>query len=151
MTDTSPRHIVAASALICNAQGEVALVRTARRGWELPGGQIELGESLIDGLRREVLEECGLQIEVEGLLHVRSNLSSAIVIFCFRARYLSGRLRPSEETPEVRWADTDSAQELIRHPALQLSLREMLGDDPPQLRYDAYRTDPFMQVESRGI
>ncbi len=151
MPETSPRHIVAASALIRNALGEVALVRTARRGWELPGGQIELGESLIDGLRREVLEECGIEIEIEKLLHVRSNLSSAIVIFCFQASYLSGQLRPSEETPEVRWADTDSAEELIRHPALQLSLREMLQDDSPQVRYDAYRTDPFMQIESRGI
>ena len=86
MLDTEPRHIVAASALIRNAQGEVALVRTARRGWELPGGQIELGESLIDGLRREVLEECGIEVEIEELLHVRNNLSSAIVIFCFRAK-----------------------------------------------------------------
>ena len=151
MTDAAPRHIVAASALIRNARGEIALVRTARRGWELPGGQIELGESLIDGLQREVLEECGIQIEVERLLHVRSNLSSGVVIFCFRASYLSGQLRPSEETPEVRWADADSAQELISHPALLLSLREMLKDDTARTRYDAYRTDPFAQVESRGI
>ena len=151
MSDKTPRHIVAASALIRNAQGEVALVRTERRGWELPGGQIELGESLLDGLQREVFEECGLQIEIQQLLHVRSNLSSAIVVFCFRALYVSGQLRPSEETPEVRWADPTAAQELISHPALRLYLRDLLRDDPAQLRYDAYRSNPFAPVESRGI
>ena len=100
--DKSPRHIVAASALIRNEPGEIALVRTERRGWELPGGQIELGESLTEGLQREIFEECGIQVELGRLLQVRSNLSSAIVIFCFQASYISGELRPSDETPEVR-------------------------------------------------
>lgn len=39
MMDDSPRHIVAANALIRNQAGEIALVRTERRGWEIPGGR----------------------------------------------------------------------------------------------------------------
>lgn len=150
MADPAPRHIIAASALIRDESGEIALVRTERRGWELPGGQIELGETLTDGLRREIMEECGLSVELGRLLHVRSNLSSAIVVFCFQATYISGELRPSEETPEVRWADEETALALVKHPALAASLRDMLRGDG-RMRYDAYRTKPFDLVESRAI
>lgn len=150
MVDNSPRHIVAASALITNGGGEIALVKTERRGWELPGGQIELGETLTDGLQREILEECGIKVELGRLLQVRSNLSSAIVIFLFQATYVGGELRPSEETPEVRWADPPTALSLISHPALSLNLRELLRDDD-RVSYQAYRTKPFALVESRAI
>ena len=84
------------------------------------------------------------------LAHVRSNLSTSIVIFCFQATYVSGKLRPSEETPEVRWADPPTALDLITHPALLLSLRDMLQNDP-RVRYDAYRTNPFVLEETRAI
>ena len=150
MLDNSPRHIVAASALIRNDKGEIALVRTERRGWELPGGQIELGESLIDGLKREVHEECGLDVDIGRLLHVRSNLSSSIVIFCFEATYVSGELRPSEETPAVRWADAQTALDLIRHPILLVCLRDLLRSESPTLYY-TYRSRPFKLVETREI
>ena len=150
MSDFAPRHIVAASALIRNDKGEIALVKTERRGWELPGGQIELGESLTDGLQREVLEECGINIELGRLLQVRSNLSSSIVIFLFRATYVSGELRPSEETPQVRWVDPQTALRLITHPALHLNLRDLLQDDA-RVRYDAYHTNPFVRAETRVI
>jgi len=150
MQDSPPRHIVAASALIRNEKGEIALVKTERRGWELPGGQIELGETLPDGLRREVFEECGLEVKLGRLLHVRSNLSASIVIFLFQAAYVSGELRPSDETPEVRWADSETALRLITHPALHRNLRELLRDDA-QVRYDAYQNRPYVLVETRAI
>ena len=150
MTDEAPRHIVAASALIRNEQGEIALVRTERRGWELPGGQIEIGESLTEGLQREIFEECGIEVELGRLAQVRSNLRSSIVIFCFQADYLSGELRPSDETPEVRWASPATALELITHPILRHSFSDMLDDDGP-VRYHAYRTRPFALLESRTI
>lgn len=150
MTDSTPRHIVAASALIRNDKGEIALVRTERRGWELPGGQVEIGESLTDGLRREIFEECGLTVELCRLVQVRSNLRSSIVIFCFQASYLSGDLRPSAETPEVRWASPATALELITHPILQHSFSAMLEYDGPVI-YHAYRTRPFVLLETRTI
>lgn len=150
MADNAPRHIVAASALIRNQRDEIALVRTERRGWELPGGQIELGETVTDGLRREIMEECGIEVELSRLAHLRSNLSSCIVIFCFHAIHVRGELRPSDETPEVRWADQETALELITHPALQRSLRHMLKNEG-QIQYQAYQRKPFAVVEERTI
>ncbi len=150
MTDETPRHIVAASALARNEQGEIALVWTERRGWELPDGQIEIGESLTEGLQREVFEECGIEVELGRLAQVRSNLRSSIVIFCFHAKYLSGELRPSAETPQVRWANPAAALELITHPILRHSFSDMLDADEPA-RYLAYWSRPFALLESRTI
>ncbi|MCY3778959.1 MAG: hypothetical protein OXG78_01500 [Chloroflexi bacterium] len=105
---------------------------------------------MTEGLRREIREECGIEVELGRLAHVRSNLSSCIVIFCFHATYVVGELRPSEETPEVRWADEQTALELITHPALHLTLRDMLADDGQAL-YQAYRSNPYVLVEERAI
>lgn len=150
MTDTTPKHIAAASALIRNERGEIALVRTERRGWELPGGQIELGESLTAGLRREIFEECGIQVKLGRLAQARGNLRSSIVIFCFQASCVSGHLRHSDERPEVRWASPAKALELITHPILPHSLPAMLQDDEPVI-YHAYRTRPNVLLETRLI
>jgi len=145
----APRHIVAASALVRNDKGQILLVRTHRRGWEIPGGQIEIGESLIAGLKREVLEESGVQVEIGRLAALCSNLTSSIVIFCFEARYLGGQLRPSDETPEVRWVSSEGALEMISHPAILQSVVDVLAE-APDLIYRAYQVDPYQLVESHA-
>ena len=68
-----PMHIVAAGALVTNERGEVLLVKNPYRGWEFPGGQIENGEDLIEGVTREVFEESGIIIKVDNLVGVYSN------------------------------------------------------------------------------
>ncbi|MCY4539829.1 MAG: NUDIX hydrolase [Chloroflexi bacterium] len=145
----APRHIVAASALAKNDKGQILLVRTHRRGWEIPGGQVEQGESLIDGLKREVLEESGVRVEIGRLAALRSNLTSSIVVFCFEARYLAGQLRPSDETPEVAWVSPKRALEMISHPAILQSVHDVLAG-ATDVVYRAYRADPYQLVESRA-
>jgi 8-oxo-dGTP diphosphatase len=101
---THPTHIVAAGALVSRPDGRVVLVRTENRGWVVPGGQVERGEGVVEGLAREILEECGVEARVHTLVGVCSNVCPPTkVVFSFLADWVSGDLRPSPETPEVQW------------------------------------------------
>src|SRR5690242_1366197 len=111
---TDPRHIVAVCGLFTNTAGEVLLVKTPRRGWECPGGQVELGEELIAALIREVDEESGCEVEVERLVGVYSNIAPPEkVIFMFRGRHRSGAPCPSDETLEAGWFSVEQARERV--------------------------------------
>ena len=51
-----PTHIIAAAGIVVNDNDEVLMVKTHRGGWVFPGGQVEIGENVIDAVRREVME-----------------------------------------------------------------------------------------------
>ena len=57
-----PKHIVSAAAIVINDKNELLLIRGPRRGWEMPGGQVEEGESLSQAAIRETKEESGIDI-----------------------------------------------------------------------------------------
>ena len=70
-----PTHIVAVMGIVRDRE-DILLIKSPMRGWEPPGGQVEKGEDLISALKREILEESGLEVSVNELLAVYSNLSS---------------------------------------------------------------------------
>lgn len=106
--------VLAVAAIIVD-NGEILLVKRAnepaRGKWSPPGGVVELGESLVDAVRREVREECGLEIEVDGLLDVvevvrrdsENRIRFHYVILDYLAHPTGGELRPGEDASEVRW------------------------------------------------
>ena len=97
-----PRQIVAVAGLVGNSQDEILLVRHPRRGWEIPGGQVEEGENLVHALKREVKEEAGVDIGVGELAGIYTKISSpALLILCSVCEYVYGKLKPSSESPEV--------------------------------------------------
>ena len=61
-TKQIPSHCVSAAGVVYK-DGKVLLIRSERRGWEIPGGIVEQGEAILDGLRREILEESGITAE----------------------------------------------------------------------------------------
>ena len=64
MNTASPKHSVSVAAVITDDHGRALLIQRADNGhWEPPGGVLELGETIEDGLRREVREETGLDVE----------------------------------------------------------------------------------------
>ena len=96
-------HVVAVTAFIRNDDGRVLLVRSPQRDWEMPGGQVQRGECLVDALHRGVLEEAGIVIAIERLGRVYQNLEKSVLILAFVARATGGSLRTSEEGIEVGW------------------------------------------------
>jgi 8-oxo-dGTP diphosphatase len=86
-------------------QGRVLLtVRADLQGWELPGGNLEPGETEEECVSREVREETGLEVEV--VRHVGDYTRTGLLphvarVYC--CRVAGGEPRPSAETPRVRW------------------------------------------------
>ena len=69
-----PVHTVSAAALIARGD-EVLLIKNPRRGWEFPGGMVEQGESVIEALKREIMEETGVQVKVTAFVGAYSNMT----------------------------------------------------------------------------
>ncbi|MBA2176538.1 NUDIX domain-containing protein [Halobacillus locisalis] len=101
-----PKHIVSVAAYITNGDGEVLLVKNEHRDdtFEIPGGRMECGETLEGAVRREVLEETGIEISIKGVSGVYQNVTMGVVCMVFTAEYVSGEptIKPGE-TRDVRF------------------------------------------------
>lgn len=110
-----PAPLVGVAAAVFNEQGEVLLVERGRppsQGlWGVPGGLLDLGETLAEGARREVREECGVEIEIGGLVHVfepiqrdgDGRIQYHYVVVDFWASYAGGHPRPDDDAAAVAW------------------------------------------------
>ena len=108
--------ILAVSAAIIR-DGKVLIVRRARppaRGvYTLPGGGVEVGETLVEAVVREVREETELVIDPVALAGYREaitrdgdgRIERHFVILPFAARWIAGEPRLSEELAESMWLD----------------------------------------------
>ena len=64
---TTPRHSVSVAAVVLDDAGRALVIQRRDNGaWQLPGGVLELDEPIEAGVRREVLEETGLEVEAGG-------------------------------------------------------------------------------------
>lgn len=111
-----PNSLVpAAVAVVAREDGAVLLIRRTDNGnWALPGGAIEMNESVADTAIRETFEETGIQVEITGLLGVYSDPRHIIHFtsndevrrefsIALTARPVGGNPTPSSESSEVRW------------------------------------------------
>ena len=107
-------HIVTSVvAVIINDDQEVLLTKRNippfQGEWVMPGGKIDLGEPIITALQREVMEEVGLQVEVEGLLDVFEHITPGaenyhFIILYYRCRPLFCTITHNrDEVDEARW------------------------------------------------
>jgi 8-oxo-dGTP pyrophosphatase MutT (NUDIX family) len=137
--------VVAASAVVVNDRGEVLMQRRADSGlWALPGGGMEMSDSLPGAAVREVKEETGYDIEVTGLVGTYTDPRHVIAYsdgevrrqfnVCFQARLLGGELSVSDESFEVRWVPRDELAGLAMHHTQWLRIEHYLeGRDTPHL------------------
>lgn len=99
-----PAHSVSVAGVVVRADGRVLVIRRADNGtWEAPGGVLERGETIEDGLRREVYEETGVKVRPERLTGVYKNMTRGVVALVFRCTPEHGTAHPSAEATEVAW------------------------------------------------
>ena len=107
--------VASVNVVVTNAAGEALLIRRSDNdNWALPGGAIDLGESMVQAAVRETREETGIDCEVTGLVgiytdprHVMLYTSNGEVrqefSIVLTARATGGEPTPSDESSEVRW------------------------------------------------
>ena len=110
---TTPKHIVSAATIVLNDRKEILLIKGPRRGWEMPGGQVEEGESLRDAAIRETKEESGIDIEITKFCGVFQNVGNSICNTLFLGKPIGGEPTTSSESLEVGFFSLNSAFEMI--------------------------------------
>lgn len=87
--------------------------------WSLPGGRVKEGEDLKKAIRREVREECSIDIKVGDLItefeYIERDEEERVkyhyVVFDFKALYASGKLVRASDALEVRWVPLEQLKE----------------------------------------
>ncbi|MFF4010594.1 NUDIX domain-containing protein [Streptomyces sp. NPDC001717] len=108
--------VVAASAVVTDDRGRILLQRRRDNGlWALPGGGMDLTDSLPGTAVREVKEETGLDVEITGLVGTYTDPKHIIEYsdgevrrqfnVCFTARIIGGTLTVSDESTELRFVE----------------------------------------------
>ncbi|MGE6753913.1 NUDIX hydrolase [Rossellomorea sp. NPDC071047] len=108
-----PKHIISAATIVQNEKGEILLIKGPRRGWEMPGGQVEEGESLKEAAIRETKEESGIDIEIVKFCGVFQNVSRSICNTLFLATPVGGKPTTSPESLEVGFFPVEEALDMV--------------------------------------
>ena len=161
MERVMPTHIIAGAGIVLNDKDEVLMVKTYNAGWVFPGGQVEVGENVIDAVKREVMEETGVDIEVGEVFCIASNTAKypgyngvkevpTKIMLDFICRAKGGTPRPSEENSESKYVSKEKALELITAPAIIERYKAYLEYTGRPI-YMEYVTKPSFELKLRRL
>lgn len=137
--------VPSANAVVVNGFGEILMIRRSDNGnWALPGGAMDLGESMSAAAVRETLEETGVIVEITGLVGIYTDPRHVILYtsngevrqefsIVFTARPLSGTPTPSDESLEVRWVAPGEIAALTMDRSMRMRIGHYLAAGRPHL------------------
>ncbi|WJY40306.1 NUDIX domain-containing protein [Streptomyces sp. P9-2B-2] len=137
--------VPAASAVVVDDSGRVLLQRRRDNDmWALPGGVMNIGESLPDCAVRETREETGFHVAIVGIVGTYTNPHHVFAYddgevrqefsICFLARPLGGQLAVSEESTDVRWFEPGEINALPMVPSIRKRLNDWRDGNMPATR-----------------
>lgn len=116
------QQIIGSNAIIFNKNGEILMMKRSNDDeafpgeWELPGGGVDYSETPQESLKREIKEECGLNVEVHNPLGVNSFYldNSRIVEITFLCTIIDSKfdVKLSDEHSEYRWISFENINSL---------------------------------------
>jgi ADP-ribose pyrophosphatase YjhB (NUDIX family) len=127
------------TAAVRDADGRLLLIHKIDNDyWALPGGAMELGESVAEAAIREVQEETGVSVEITGIVGIYTDPGHVMAYsdgevrqefsVCFHAKPVSGEAREDgSETKEVRWVDPNSIPNMNIHPSMRRRIEDALA------------------------
>jgi len=138
--------VPAVNVIVTNGAGEILLIRRTDNGnWALPGGGVDLGESVPQAGVRETLEETGVECEITGLSGIYTDPGHVILYtsngevrqefsIVLTARVTGGRPTVSDESSQVRWVPVAEAGSYEMDPSMRMRVEHFAaGLDRPYL------------------
>src|SRR5215217_3479297 len=130
-----------ASGIVVNHEGRILLQRRRDNArWALPGGVMDIGESIAQTVTREVREETGLEVEPKNIVGVYSDPGHVFAYddgevrqqfsVCFACRIVGGQVEPSDESSDVRLFAPAEIDTLDMHESIRLRIRHYLERRP---------------------
>ena len=125
--------------VVVNDAGDVLMIRRSDNGnWAVPGGAIDLGESMVQAAVRETREETGIECEITGLVGIYTDPKHVILYtsngevrqefsILLTGVATGGQPTPSSESSEVRWVPRDDARRVSDGPVDAAADRALPG------------------------
>jgi len=132
------RLVPAASAVVVDQDGRILLHRRSdSQLWSIPGGAMEIGETIAQTVVREVKEETGLQVDPERLVGIYSNPKHVVEYadgevrqqfsICFACRPTGGQLLDrADESLEVGFYRPEQIERMPMHPSIRRRITDYL-------------------------
>ncbi|WP_026343623.1 NUDIX hydrolase [Nocardia sp. BMG111209] len=132
---------VAVSAFVLDYNGRLLMIRrTDNDLYSMPGGGMEIGETVSEAVTREVHEETGISVQPTAILGIFANPKHVIAYddgevrqefsICFTAHPIAGQPRTSSESKEVLWVEPADLPALNIHPSIMTRIRSGLEKRP---------------------
>jgi ADP-ribose pyrophosphatase YjhB (NUDIX family) len=129
------------TAIVTDASSAILMVhKTDNHLWALPGGGMDIGESIAQTVIREVKEETGLDVEITGIVGIYTNPGHVMAYddgevrqecsVCFTTRLAGGALTTSSETREVRFVAPENLEMYRIHPSMRIRIDHYLEGRP---------------------
>jgi ADP-ribose pyrophosphatase YjhB (NUDIX family) len=142
-----PNSLVpAASAIVVDNKGDILLIRRSdNRLWSIPGGKMEIGESLSEAVVREVQEETGIQTRPIRVIGIYSSPRNVVAYedgevrqqfsICFECEPTAGSIQTSDESLEVAFYNEQAIRSMPMSDSIRRRIDDYLANDP-QTRFD---------------
>lgn len=137
--------VVGSSAVVVDDEGRILLQRRTDSGnWALPGGAMDIGETLADSAIREVKEETGFDVQIERIVGIYSDPGHVFEYsdgevrqefsICLACTIVGGELAVSHESTDVRFFAVDEVPGLTMHLSIRKRIDDYLAGGEPRLK-----------------
>src|SRR5215469_14011198 len=132
--------VPSANVIVVNDQDEILMIRRTDNGnWAVPGGGMDLGESITEAAVRETREETGIIGEITGLVGIYTDPKHVILYtsngearqefsIVLTASVISGQPTPSSESSEVRWVSREELKDYQMDRSMSMRIEHYLAD-----------------------
>jgi 8-oxo-dGTP pyrophosphatase MutT (NUDIX family) len=137
--------VVGSSAVIADNEGRILLQKRSDSGnWALPGGSMDIGETLAQSAIREVKEETGFDIRIDHIVGIYSDPGHVFAYddgevrqefsICLAGAIVGGSLMVSRESTAVQFFHVPDLLDLEIHESIRIRIQDYIDDKPPVLR-----------------